>query len=84
MFVRRKKIPARTKQGKKVYEYFYLVENVWEDGRTRQRDVVYLGREPVITLSQIEARGLDLQELKRIEGLKIEVSEDQEGTYGSS
>jgi len=82
MFVRRKKIPAQTKQGKKIYTYYYLVENVWQDGRTRQRDVAYLGREPVITASQIEARGLTCEQLKHVEGLKI-VTSQKGGTYGS-
>lgn len=73
MFVRKKCIPGRGQRGaRKEYSYYYLVENYWEQGKTRQRDIAYLGKEPMITPQRIEALGLNREALESVRGLWIE------------
>lgn len=55
MFVRLKRVRA----GQRSYQYLHIVENRWENGRTRQRIVGSLGR-----LDELEARG-DLEQVIR-------------------
>ena len=50
-FVRKK---SRRAADGRVLDYFYLVENVWEKGRVRQKVVKYLGTSP-----NIQERSLD-------------------------
>ena len=72
MFIRKKRIPARTRDGgTKEYSYYYLVENYWENGKTRQRDIAYLGKEPTINAQQINALGLNREALEHVRGLWI-------------
>lgn len=49
MFLRKKEITVRTRNGPKRHHYYYLVENYRENGRHRQRDILYLGKKPVLT-----------------------------------
>jgi hypothetical protein len=72
VFIRKKRIPARTREGgTKEYSYYYLVENYWENGKTRQRDIAYLGKEPAINAQQINALGLNRKALEQVRGLWI-------------
>lgn len=59
MHLNKKKVPS----GQKNYYYFYLYVSSGKE--------IYLGKEPVITQEKIKKYGLDLEELKQVEGLKI-------------
>lgn len=62
MFIRKKEITIKTGNGLKRYRYYYLVENYRENSRHRQRDILYLGKQPVLT----KAKALKLAKYLRI------------------
>jgi len=73
-FVRKK--ARRTKSGE-VREYYYLVENRWEDGKVRQKVVEYLGTSPhrrevpvdpavAGVVAQVIASGAPMEDMKKV------------------
>lgn len=43
MFIRRKLVPKQTKDGRKLYPYYYLVKSERSQGKVRQKVIAYLG-----------------------------------------
>lgn len=74
VFVRKK--TRRTKSGE-VKEYYYLVENRWEDGKVRQKVVEYIGTSPhrrelpvdsavAGAVAQVIASGAPMEDMKKV------------------